>query len=74
MVFFPGMPESKNAGLTPENAYACMQINSFKSSFKLFFSFVGAANSPSGIPFIYVIGRATGSLSIYNVVDVPEIF
>uniref|UniRef100_A0A8W8IAW7 Choice-of-anchor I domain-containing protein n=7 Tax=Magallana gigas TaxID=29159 RepID=A0A8W8IAW7_MAGGI len=36
--------------------------------------FVGAGNSPSGTPFVYVIGQATGSLSVYNVVDVPDIF
>nr|XP_022331610.1 mesenchyme-specific cell surface glycoprotein-like isoform X2 [Crassostrea virginica] len=36
--------------------------------------FVNAGDSPSGIPFIYVIGQATGSVSVYNVVDVPEIF
>uniref|UniRef100_A0A8W8JPZ9 Uncharacterized protein n=1 Tax=Magallana gigas TaxID=29159 RepID=A0A8W8JPZ9_MAGGI len=36
--------------------------------------FVGAGNSPSGTPFVYVIVQATGSLSVYNVVDVPDIF
>ncbi|XP_056022310.1 mesenchyme-specific cell surface glycoprotein-like [Ostrea edulis] len=32
--------------------------------------FVGAQDSSSGVPFIYVIGQATGSLSIYSVEDV----
>uniref|UniRef100_A0A8W8IAW3 Choice-of-anchor I domain-containing protein n=3 Tax=Magallana gigas TaxID=29159 RepID=A0A8W8IAW3_MAGGI len=36
--------------------------------------FVGAGDSPSGTPFVYVIGQATGSLSVYNVVDMPDIF
>ncbi|XP_061168866.1 mesenchyme-specific cell surface glycoprotein-like [Saccostrea echinata] len=34
--------------------------------------FVDAVHSATGVPYIYVIGRATGSLSIYNIADVPD--
>ncbi|XP_062575708.1 mesenchyme-specific cell surface glycoprotein-like [Saccostrea cucullata] len=33
--------------------------------------FVNAGDSSSGVPYIYVIGQSTGSLSIYTIEDVP---
>ncbi|XP_062575707.1 mesenchyme-specific cell surface glycoprotein-like [Saccostrea cucullata] len=34
--------------------------------------FVNAGDSSTGVPYIFVIGKTTGSLSIYNIEDVPD--